>query len=484
MLKDLFDQTMRRILAAAGTPGLIVSALSGGMDSIVLLHLLSKWRHNLPAGVKLIAAHLNHGIREVDANLDQELCRFFAASVGVELAERRVDVPTAASELRLGLEETGRLLRYRFFGELAADLSEGKALVLTGHHADDQAETILLHLRRGAHRRGLSGMREYSLLPVPPDTLLPVGRPLLEAGREKIRAYAFAHHLKWREDATNQDSSYARNRIRHRIIPALENLMPGFRDRLLAKARFLAREEEELSRSGRELAERAARRENGGRFFLLDDSARQSTERLIYAFRHVVEEEMGARLPYGAVLSSLAELAETGRLGETLSLPGRLLVRREHDGLFFFFPDKLAESAFEPTEFILPDPPFDIHAGGLRIRAEWLPTGGMPPPADMADPEVEWLNPANIRWPLRLRPPRPGERFRPIGSPGSRRIQDILVDTKTPRRKRGMPRVLADYAGGLWLWPYRLSNRVRLTGTAAKALRVSIREEEKGEGES
>ncbi len=471
MLETPFAAALARILVRADHPKTVVSALSGGMDSVVLLHLLAGRRGVLPPGARLVAAHLNHGLRGAESDGDEDFCRGLAAGLGIDFAAQRADAARTAREERLGVEEAGRLLRHRFFHDLAGGAG---AVVLTGHHADDQAETILMHLRRGAHRRGLSGMREYAVLPVPPGLGVRVGRPLLAFGREKLRAYAERNRLAWREDASNLSTAFLRNRIRHRIIPMLESVLPGFRARLLLKAAALAEAEEQWTSRGAALAESMSRREGGGRFFRLAPEAFEEPERLLYAFRHLVEGELGCPIPYGALLSRLAQLAESGRLGEALSLPGRLLVRRERDGLFFFFPDR--ENGEGEAEIILPDPPFDIVADGLAVRAEWLPTAGTPPEGDRRDPEVEWLNPAGIRWPLRLRPPRPGERFRPLGAPGSRKIQDILVDLKTPRRKRGLVRVLADHAGALWLWPHRLAQRARLDGAAGKALRVCIRE--------
>ncbi len=473
MITEAFADAMQRILDQTGPVRTIIVALSGGMDSVALLHLLTRWRTG-PNAPECIAAHMHHGIREHDADADTEFCRQYADRLGVELVVRTVDVPGEARRMRLGVEETGRVLRYRFFHDLVRDESEDSALVVTGHHADDQAETILLHLRRGAHRRGLAGMREFSVLPVPPDGRLQIGRPLLTMGREKVHAYACLHELLWREDTSNADPAYARNRIRHRVVPMLEALVPGFRDRLLAKAAVLAAEEEVLVSEGAALAKLLSRHEHGGRFFALPPEAFAVQERFMYALRHVVEEEMGSRLPYGAVLSSLADLARHGRLGEALTLPGCLIARKEQDGLFFYFPGEEEEA--EEAEIILPDPPFDIDVSGFRVMAEWLPTSGVPPEIDRNDPEVEWLNPAGIRWPLHLRPPRPGERFRPLGAPGSKKVHDILVDGKFPRRKRQSVRMLADYAGGIWLWPFRIANRVALSGAATKALRMTIRE--------
>ncbi len=472
MPEELFRHAMRRILTEAGPASTVVLALSGGVDSMVLVHLASRFRDDIGLTERcVVAAHLDHGLRGPESDGDREHCRAVAERLGLAFRERRVDADGFARENSLGVEEAGRLLRYRFFRDIAGD----DGLVLTGHHAGDQAETILLNLHRGAHRRGLSGMRELSSLPLPPDLAVRVGRPLLAVRRERLIEYAEREGLTWREDHTNQDVTYRRNHFRHKVIPLLEHLLPGFQDRLLAQAERYSAEETTLTDDGRALAEKYGRREGGGRALLLDPELTGERERYFYALRHIVEDELGARLPYGAVLSRIAEVGERGRVGETVSLPGNLRVRRESDGLFFFFPD--AVPAPGDGEAILPDPPFDIVVHGFRVTVERREYAGTIPDADRADPEVEWLREDSLRWPLRLRTPEPGERFRAIGAPGSRKIHDILMDLKVPRRLRQVPRLLADHAGGVWLWPFRLANRVRLPEGPCRALRVTLRRE-------
>lgn len=473
-----FRTALARILAKSGGAaggGIVVVALSGGMDSVVVAHLLGRCRDLFPAATRFVAAHLNHGLR-AEAGGDQEFCRGYAEGLGFSFVTRTVDIAAVARAENLGIEEAGRIARYRFFYEICGE----NGLVITGHHADDQAETILMNLRRGAHRRGLSGMNEFSAVPVPPGVRVRIGRPLLVLDRAALQQYAVAHSLVWRVDASNADDAFTRNRIRNKIIPMLEAILPGFKYRLLLRAADLARQEAALAIAGGVFAVKNSRREANGRFLKIAAGetlgGAASQEVFLYALRHIVEEELGGRLPYGAVLTRLSELAESGRVNETLSLPGRLRVRRERDGLFFFFADRGVEDMY--AEVVLPDPPFRITAYGLEISASWEISSGRPPAEDRADPGVEWLNPAAIRWPLRLRAPHEGERFRPLGAPGSRsrRVHDILVDAKIPRRRRGLPRVLADYAGVVWVWPLRLAHRVRLPDSSSRALRVTIKD--------
>ncbi|MDR3211428.1 MAG: tRNA lysidine(34) synthetase TilS, partial [Planctomycetota bacterium] len=307
-------------------PSLLIIALSGGLDSVTLLDLSQRWREENPDRPPLLAAHLDHGIRGSASREDREFCQALAAARGVKFVSQEVDIPSLARENHLGLEEAGRLARQRFFADLAGCQP---TWVLTGHHADDQAETILMHLRRGTHRRGLSGMLPLASSPLPDGRRITVARPLLEIPRSAILAHAQLNHLSWREDESNLDTAFQRNRIRHQTIPALEAILPGFRDRLLAKAKTLRTVETRLTRAGRELVEKLAWREKDGLLFRLEAEAFLDPERLLYAFRHLLEEEMGARLPYGAVLSRLAELAKSGGMGESLSLPGRLQARKE-----------------------------------------------------------------------------------------------------------------------------------------------------------
>ncbi|MDR0362147.1 MAG: tRNA lysidine(34) synthetase TilS [Planctomycetota bacterium] len=470
MVRERFSAAMDRILGASGTPERIVIALSGGMDSVALLHLMLGWARERGMAQTLLAAHLNHGLRGAAADGDEAFSRRFAEGLGVPFASEKADVRGAARRERLGIEEAGRLLRYGFFKRLTAG---GNDMAAVGHHADDQAETILMHLRRGAHRRGLVGMREFTVMPLAGGGRIHVVRPMLDIPRDDLARYAAKHGLSWREDESNADPAFLRNRIRHGTIPALEAILPGFRARLLAKARLLADEEAELTAAGRMLAETFSRREPGGLLLRLDPELFAVPERLLYALRHVLEEEMGARLPYGAALSRLAVLAETGGVGESLSLPGRLRAGKESDGLFFSFAGDGEGGESPADEILLPDPPFDIETNGLAVTSVWLPATSMTE-ADRQNRFAEWFNPRALRWPLCLRPPRPGERFRPLGAPGSRKLQDVMVDLKIPRRKRGGPIVLADHAGAIWLWPHRLAHRVRLDGGDGKALRVEI----------
>lgn len=198
----------------------VIAGVSGGADSLALLHALAALRKRL--GVQIVAATLDHGLRG-DAGAED-------AAHAVKLAERwgltavlgKVDVRREAARTKRGIEETARDLRYQFLGRVAAD--HGTNFVAVAHHAGDQAETMLLHLFRGSGLDGLAGMQPRTELTEYGIVLL---RPLLAVSRAGIEAYCHAHSITAREDASNADTGAARNWLRHVVLPLIETRFPG-----------------------------------------------------------------------------------------------------------------------------------------------------------------------------------------------------------------------------------------------------------------
>lgn len=216
-------------------PGMrLAVAVSGGADSVALLRVLADAAPEI--GLVLSVAHLHHGIRGAEADTDAEFVTALAGQLGLPLHRRDVDAPSVARANRETLEEAARNLRYAWFGELLA--SGAVDAVATAHTLDDQAETVLHKLLRGAWTEGLSGI--HPVLKQPRGAIL---RPFLEVRRTDIEAWLSAMGQAWREDATNADITFTRNRIRHELLPALEEWNPQIR-RTLANLATLSREEE------------------------------------------------------------------------------------------------------------------------------------------------------------------------------------------------------------------------------------------------
>jgi len=221
----------------------IAVAVSGGADSVALLRRLLEERHAL--GIVLSVAHVHHGIRGIAADEDAAFVAGLAATHGLPFHLHRADAPAAAAALHETLEEAARNLRYAFFREL---ITGGSAdAVATAHTLDDQAETVLFKLLRGAWTEGLSGI--HPVLPVEPGSIL---RPFLENSRATIEVWLLALQQPWREDASNQDMAHTRNRIRRELLPLLRTFNPQVAGQLARLASISADEEaywqQELSR--------------------------------------------------------------------------------------------------------------------------------------------------------------------------------------------------------------------------------------------
>ncbi|MCB9453227.1 MAG: tRNA lysidine(34) synthetase TilS [Anaerolineaceae bacterium] len=199
---------------------LVVVAVSGGADSLALLHILQELRPRLECDLHV--ATLDHGLRGADGAADAHFVAATAAAWGLPVTIGNTNVPALMEQTGQGVETSARQARYAFLAGVARDV--GASLVATAHHADDQAETILLHLLRGSGLRGLRGMAFHAALPGFPEITLV--RPLLATSRTEIETYCREHHLTPRHDATNQDTTLLRNHIRHDILPQLQTINP------------------------------------------------------------------------------------------------------------------------------------------------------------------------------------------------------------------------------------------------------------------
>jgi tRNA(Ile)-lysidine synthase len=231
MVFNALDQTLPLI-----DPPIVVG-LSGGADSITLLHAMTA------KGIATIAAHFNHKLRE-ESDREAAFIEQYCLSAGLPYREGQGDVSQFAEQKGLSIEEAARILRYQFLFQVA--VTEQAGAVAVAHHADDQVETILMNLLRGSGTRGLAGMQIISLPNSWSDTI-PLVRPLLDLSKEQILEYHQEHQLPVLEDPSNSDLIFHRNNIRHTLIPQLEEITPGFKKRLLQTAEIIAAEDQALT---------------------------------------------------------------------------------------------------------------------------------------------------------------------------------------------------------------------------------------------
>ena len=295
----------------------VLLGFSGGADSSALLHFLAKKHREL--GFPLLLCHLNHGIRGKEAERDERFCRQMAEFYGLEICVEKTDVPARVERTGESVEEAARAERYAFFGRLMRE--RGIPLLVTAHHADDNLETVLFRIARGTSLRGLCG--------ISPVRRIEGGylvRPLLELTRAQILDYCKENKIDYVTDSTNADGQYARNRLRHAVLPVLEALYAGASARAAETCAEIREDEEYLSSLARELIGRGTR---DGRFSV---AVLQSAPVPIRRRALTMWAEAEASLQ-SVHKSALLHLVEGATPSMEVSLPDDRVCRREGEYL-------------------------------------------------------------------------------------------------------------------------------------------------------
>jgi len=457
-----FFEEHDRHLAGRG----VLVACSGGPDSTALLHLLVRLRSTSVPDLRLGVACLDHGLRGDEGAADARFVEGLAWDLDLPVRVGRAEVGEAARGS--SVEEAAREARYGFLAEAARGL--GLGLVATGHTREDAAETFLLRLLRGSGRTGLCGLRPVRAL----DGDLLLVRPLVGVSRSDLRAYLDREGLPSRHDATNEDARFDRNRLRRDLMPALEAFSPGAADRLARTSQILSTEEGYMEERAAEAAgpllregPDGARRLDRAGLLDLPPALRPRVLRHALALARGDLRRIGARH-----LESLLRVA-AGEMG-AVDLPSGW--RGEPDGGDLLL-RPVREREGEPAGFCyeLPVPGRVSTSSGYVLEA--VPIEEVPRPEDLASlaPRVAVLDTSGLRDPLRVRTRRPGDRIQPLGMGGrSRKLQDLLVDRKVPRRLRdGLPLV---EAGGriAWVAGLEVAEPFRIHEGTSRAVRVEL----------
>ncbi|SFU92641.1 tRNA lysidine(34) synthetase TilS [Pseudoduganella namucuonensis] len=326
-MKKQQTATPSSIFAAslAGVPheGRVAVALSGGLDSSVLLHLAQAYAKE--RGIGLYAFHVHHGISP-NADAWQAHCAQECAALGVTFEARHITLQTKE---RSGTEAAARKQRYAALGALCRE--HGVNLLLTAHHQDDQAETVLLQLLRGSGTAGLSGMDAANTAPeLLANPALTMARPLLTASRKQLEAYAATHGIQHIEDESNADTRYARNALRHTVMPALARHFPGFQERFARSAQHAQSAQRLLN----ELAEQDLKAALEGDSVDIGKLRDMSVDRCYNLLRHWFSVK-GLSMPSTAWLHEmLAQLLEARYDAQLLVVHPEVDVRRHRDRLY------------------------------------------------------------------------------------------------------------------------------------------------------
>ncbi|HSV27834.1 MAG TPA: tRNA lysidine(34) synthetase TilS [Sedimentisphaerales bacterium] len=468
-----FEGIVAAFIQSNGLPadsGGILLAVSGGADSMAMLHALCSLRAEGLINARLAVGHVNHHLRGQASDEDESFVLEEASRLGVEAVSAGVDVQGHAARRRLSIETAARDLRRQALSEMALRL--GCKVIATAHHKDDNAETIMHRLLRGTGYRGLAGIwpkREF-------DSGLTYIRPLLAVSRRQILDYLSGRKLRWRQDASNEKAEHTRNFIRHSLLPYM--LLDGsgvLVDELglLAEAslRYYNRICQEADRACENLV--MARGPDGMELDRSAFIACSSAVQVEIVQRCLAEAGRGERDMTAWHYRSLIEMAASSTGKRKLSLPGGITVKRHQNTISLF-----ARPAVPQNE----TPRQAIQAPGVTEFGRWRITtrvfdateGDLEGFKRSKTQMTEWFDYERICGELSVRGRREGDRFRPLGSCAEQKVGKFLTAARVPEGLRHRIIIVEDSDKVVWVAPVRVCDAVRLTAQTRSVLEAVL----------
>lgn len=444
----------------------LLVAVSGGPDSVCLLHILVKLEEEL--GIKLHVAHLNHQLRGAEAEADAGYVSDLAHRLGIPATIEQRDVKAYQAQQHVSLEEAAREVRYTFLAQAAKSI--GASRVAVGHTADDHIETILMHLIRGTGTSGLRGLQPSNMWQSAQNSLTII-RPLLEVSRQETADYCHHHQLMPRIDASNLSLSPLRNRIRHQLLPLLESYNPRVAEALLRTGRIasddLAFIDKEIGRLWGEIGQK---QENTiildkERFLELPSALKRNL------LRTSIEKLLGNVKDIEARHIEQIMDALTKPAGKRLSLPGGLIFSLEYNK-YLLGPDP---AALSPFPILGAESPLKLP--GQTLLPGWRIEATIVAPEAMKDDASDYkayfdLNKTGDKLVVRSR--QPGDRFQPLGLNQPKKLGEFMIDAKIPHAWRQRIPIVCSPKHILWVVGWRIDDRVKVTQETKQVLRLKF----------
>ncbi|MDO7886426.1 tRNA lysidine(34) synthetase TilS [Hymenobacter cheonanensis] len=418
----------------------ILVAVSGGLDSVVLLDVL----HRL--GAQLAVAHCHFGLRGEEADADEQFVRKLAKQYEVPYFAEFFQTKAFAEREGISTQMAARLLRYRWWEQVRA--TNGYAAIATAHHRRDAAETMLLNLTHGTGLAGLHGIQAKNGYVV---------RPLLASAKDDLYDYLVENRLIWREDASNDSPVYQRNRLRQQVLPVLREINPNLDNTLASTAERVGGAEEIVRRYVADTAAQARRDAPEATYFSIATLQNTAATTLVL---HELLRPFGFSWPVTKeIVASLGGLS-----GKQFDSPTHRLVK-DRDQLVIT-PRRLAQYG----TFQLAEGQEDLLADGLRLRASQHDGAGYEIPRSRS---TAALDIDKLKFPLTLRRWQEGDWFMPLGMKGKKHLSDFLIDQKVPLNLKDEVRVLTSADGKIcWVVGLRVDDRFKVDEATARVLAV------------
>jgi tRNA(Ile)-lysidine synthase len=458
-----------------GSRSKVLLAVSGGADSMAMLHAICALQNRGVVDARLACAHINHQLRGEQSDEDEQFVVRQAEKLGLKVSVRRADVRGHARQANLSIETAARELRIESLLDIAAQT--GCSRIATAHQKDDNAETIVQRLARGTGIRGLGGIWPVRAFGQGDIRFI---RPMLAVTRQEVIAYLKERNLQWREDRTNAECTYRRNYIRHRLLPALQADCAG----------SLAEQLSDLSRSARGYYVFVCRRADEvwvdstefdeGKVIL--DCAKLLAEakavRVELVRRGLTSLGSGQREITQEHYERVLELAEQNTGGRRVELPGGFVARREYGKLFL--ERTKTDRKTIPTEAVQIEIPGRTAFGRYIVEAKMLLRDENETDScfnkddDDSERLIERFDFDKVKPPVVVRARRDGDRFAPLGLAAVKKVGKFLTDARATADLRRKVLVVEDCEKVIWLWPIRMSEQAKVTDRTRRIIQIEI----------
>ncbi len=458
ILKQLLTTVEEHQLIKSGDK--IVVAISGGPDSVSLIHLLHRLKSRL--GIELYGAHLNHNIRGIDAQMDARYVLNLCEELNIICFIKSADVESYGKKNQLTSEQAGRILRYEFFDEVLKKVEADKIAV--AHNKNDQGETVLMRLLRGTGMQGLTAIQYQR------DNII---RPLLDVHRKEIEKYCDHHNLMPRTDLSNLTSIYHRNKIRRELIPYLEeHYNPSVLDSLVKTANILKEDYDYIEKQAQTMYKELVYFEKKDQVsFSIPALEKLHPAMKARMLRRAGEELMGKGelLSYQQV-QNLLELLDKKQTGKTIHLPMNLEAVISYDKLIF---SKEREEEVEPfKEKLAVNDTTYVHALKAGFELKVFPAEDVDKVSK--DKFVKHFDFDKFQQDIVVRNRRDGDRFWPLGLSGKKKLKDFFIDCKVERRERDLIPLICHGKDIVWVVGYRISDKYKITDRTQQILSIRL----------
>lgn len=428
-------------------------AVSGGVDSIVMLDILFKLKEEL--GLELVVCHLNHNLRGSESDRDFDFVKEKAKSLGLTFEGTKLTESNSNGE---STQSWARDKRYSFFDKTSSKDNLNKFCL--GHNSNDRVETFLLRVIKGAGIDGLTGMK-----PVRGDFV----RPLLEVSREEIEKYAVDNKINFVEDSSNKSTKYLRNLVRQELLPLLEEKYnPNIKETIARSIGLLELDSEFLNNCALREAQSIVKKDISA--VKLDRKKLLELDKAI-ALRVILNsffEYTGGVSLYSVHVESVFDLIVSPKPNTSIDLPCGFRVVREYDEIIITLLEEVAQEEFK-KEVLVGSTTVVVETGDT-FKAEVVDRSTVD---TSSDPSVAVFDFEKVKSPLSVRNMKSGDRMRPFGMAGTKKLKDILIDCKIPKRGRAMMPVLESSVGVLWAVGVKRSDLFKVTADTKKVLKIT-----------